>query len=342
MTKSIVYDLAEWTSNAIVELEGALGDAGVDYKFQLDELIISKPDEDLVDRLIKQISAEVLVATEEPRDVVYDLTGWSNAERIKFKDALGSAGLIHDYNGTEIAVGESLEARVDELLLTVHGVTPRSHDSQDRATTYLPLWKRVWFIVFVGPLAALTAVAAIFVLFEEERKYNPAESADKPAAVEITASTALEEQTTTTTTAITTTTTTTQPIPTTTIDKVEADKTKYRTESRAITEKTISSLVTLERLFQNPDIYDQLWVLNVAGRLLTFRTAHDDALNLSVPANYQGAHNNLMSALATLNKVSFDLPRAIDSLNTKEAGRQAQKMWGTSNALDRFTTATDQ
>lgn len=336
MNKSIVYDLAEWTSNTIVELEGALGDAGVDYKFELDELIISKPDEDLVDRLIKQISAEVLVATEEPRDVVYDLTGWSNAERIKFKDALGSAGLIHDYNGTEIAVGESLEAKVDELLLSVHGVTPRSDDFQETATTYLPLWKRVWFIVFVWPLAALTAVAAILVLFEEERKYSPAESADKPAAVEITASTALQEQTTTTTI------TTIQPIPTTTIDKVEADKTKYRTESRAITKETISSLVTLERLFQNPDIFDQLWVLDVAGELLTFRTAYDNALRLSVPANYQGAHNNLMSALSTLNKVSFDLPRAIDSLNTKEAGRQAQKMWGTLNALDRFTTATNQ
>lgn len=169
MNKEIVYDLAEWTNNTIVELEGALGDAGVDYKVELDELIISKPDEDLVDRLIKQISAEVLVATEKPRDVVYDLTGWSKAERMKFKDALGSAGLIHDYNGTEIAVGESLETKVDELLLSVHGVTPRSEDFQETATTYLPLWKRVWFIVFVWPLAALTAVAAIFVLFEEER-----------------------------------------------------------------------------------------------------------------------------------------------------------------------------
>lgn len=344
MNVEIVYNLADWTRSTIEELTEALWRSGVDYKFELNELIISKSDEDLVDGLIKQISGEGIVSDQEPRDVVYDLAGWSNAERIKFMDALNSAGVIHDYDGVEVAVGESLEAKVDEVLLTVHGVSPRLDYSKMSISTKSPLWKRVWFVVLVGPLAALMALGALFALLEAVGLYSPAVSTDQGTVAEVIADTVLETQTTANsekTPQPVQTTTTTQPLPTTTINEVEASKTKYRTESRAITKKTISSLVTLERLFQNPDIYDQLWVLNVAGQLLTFRTAHDDALNLSVPANYQGAHNNLMSALSTLNKVSFDLPRAIDSLNTKEAGRQAQKMWGTLNALDRFTTATD-
>jgi hypothetical protein len=112
---------------------------------------------------------------------------------------------------------------------------------------------------------------------------------------------------------------------------------RYRESAKSIMVEVISALSNLEQLFQNPDPYDSLWVLSVAGELLAFRGAPARGNDLSPPSWLADSHLEFVETLKTLEEVSYALPKAFDSNNSKEIGRQSQKMWGVLPTLDRLS-----
>lgn len=120
------------------------------------------------------------------------------------------------------------------------------------------------------------------------------------------------------------------------ISPEEQEQANYRNSTQSLVRDVVSSLVSLDSLFQNTDPYDQMWVINVSGELLSFRDAYSTAQELRPPNRYASAHKLLLSALKDLNNVSYDLPKAIDSLNMNAVNKQSQKLWGTLKLLDNF------
>lgn len=134
-----------------------------------------------------------------------------------------------------------------------------------------------------------------------------------------------------------TTTTSELAAPTSTMSREEEIEMRYRESAKSIMVEVISALRNLEQLFQNPDPYDSLWVLSVAGELLAFRGAPARGNDLSPPSWLADSHLEFVETLKTLEEVSYALPKAFDSNNSKEIGRQSQKMWGVLPTLDRLS-----
>lgn len=114
----------------------------------------------------------------------------------------------------------------------------------------------------------------------------------------------------------------------------------YKQTTTTIQKKVVGALVTLQSLFASADPNDQDWVLSVAGELLTFRDAYAEAQALNPPASFTDANKILMNALSVLNDVSYSLPEAIDRGNLNRVRKEADKMWGTLESLDRFRQLT--
>lgn len=56
----------------------------------------------------------------EPTDVVYTTEGWSNQERAALTEDLLSAGIPHEWNGSDLTASRQYEAKIDEILATPH------------------------------------------------------------------------------------------------------------------------------------------------------------------------------------------------------------------------------
>jgi hypothetical protein len=78
----------------------------------------------------------------------------------------------------------------------------------------------------------------------------------------------------------------------------------------------------------------------VAGELLTFRDAYAQVRALNPPSSFADANKVLEEALSVLNEVSYSLPQAIDRGNLNSVRKEADKMWGTLESLDRFRQLT--
>ena len=115
----------------------------------------------------------------------------------------------------------------------------------------------------------------------------------------------------------------------------------YKASSRSIVKGVVESLASLQELFVSVDPYDQMWVLDVAGELLTFRDAYSEVQKLTPPSSLKIAHETLLSSLKILSDVSYSLPKAFDSGNTNEIEKQAQRMWDSLEGIDSFTAMTN-
>jgi hypothetical protein len=122
-----------------------------------------------------------------------------------------------------------------------------------------------------------------------------------------------------------------------TISEVESAEQQYFVEILDIVSRYTSATTNLAIYFAVPDVYDQMWTLNVVVELMTYRDLFTEAKTIVVPSRFASAHKILLSALSDANQVSFDLPVAVDNLSSSGIDKQAMKLQRAATRLDKFT-----
>ena len=122
-----------------------------------------------------------------------------------------------------------------------------------------------------------------------------------------------------------------------TISEAESTEQQYFVEILDIVSRYTSATTNLAIYFAVPDVYDQMWTLNVVVELMTYRDLFTEAKTIAVPSRFASAHKILLSALSDANQVSFDLPVAVDNLSSSGIDKQAMKLQRAATRLDKFT-----
>lgn len=117
----IAYELYEWAFESRSMLDQLLTSEGIAHGWQGAVLIAREADEDRVDALAEQVEG-----TDQPRldpevdKIGYSMEDWTAEAQSALVDALGLAGVLHEFDADgELVVAEEDEEQVDELIDSV-------------------------------------------------------------------------------------------------------------------------------------------------------------------------------------------------------------------------------
>ena len=114
----VAYELYEWSFEARRMLDGLLTAEGISHGWQGAVLIVREADEDRVDGLAEQASeADDPILDPDAEKVSYDMDEWEADAQNALVDALGLAGIAHEFSADgELVIAEENEDAVDEVI----------------------------------------------------------------------------------------------------------------------------------------------------------------------------------------------------------------------------------
>jgi hypothetical protein len=116
----LVYELDDWDEQARTALTQALVTVGITHSWEGPTLVVQADDEDAVEHLMDEVDDELALALDPSiEQVAYDLSEWSEDQRIGLVEVLADAGIPNGWEGDELYVHDLDEQRVDELLARI-------------------------------------------------------------------------------------------------------------------------------------------------------------------------------------------------------------------------------
>lgn len=114
----VAYELYEWSFEARRMLDGLLTAEGIAHGWQGAVLITREADEDRVDGLVEQAEeADGPILDPDAELIEYSMNEWSAEAQSALVDALGLAGIPHQFSVEgDLAIAEEHEDQVDELI----------------------------------------------------------------------------------------------------------------------------------------------------------------------------------------------------------------------------------
>ncbi len=114
----VAYELFEWSFEARRMVDQLLTGEGIAHGWQGAVLIVREADEDRADALIEQAeTAEGPRLDPDIDKVAYGMEEWSAEAQSALVDALGLAGVAHEFDADgDLVVAEEDEERVDEIV----------------------------------------------------------------------------------------------------------------------------------------------------------------------------------------------------------------------------------
>jgi hypothetical protein len=112
----VLFELDEWEEPARAALTTALTDAGIEHSWESTTLVVSADDEDRAELVMDRVDDELALALDPSADhVAYDLSAWTDEQRVGLAEVLAEAGIANGWDGDELFVHAIDEQRVDEL-----------------------------------------------------------------------------------------------------------------------------------------------------------------------------------------------------------------------------------
>ena len=114
----VAYELYDWSFEARRMLDGLLTSAEISHGWQGAVLIAREADEDRVDGLVEQAAqADGPILDPDIDKVSYDMDEWPADAQSALVDALGLAGIAHEFSADgDLVVAEDQEDTVDEVI----------------------------------------------------------------------------------------------------------------------------------------------------------------------------------------------------------------------------------
>lgn len=128
--EQLAYDLHEWSGESRVMLESLLTGEGIDHAWQGASLIVREADEARVDELVDDVEHAAAPTLDPEADkVVYELDDYDDEQLTRLTNALGAAGVAHDFtaDGDLVVLAddeETAEAVFDRLDTTAEQFGP--------------------------------------------------------------------------------------------------------------------------------------------------------------------------------------------------------------------------
>jgi outer membrane biosynthesis protein TonB len=86
------------------------------------------------------------------------------------------------------------------------------------------------------------------------------------------------------------------------------------------------SLTSLGELMQDPQFFDENWIMNVAVELVLIQMVYDEATELEVPPKFAEVHDLYLQGMSLFNDMTYDLIYGIDNLDIDRINAATQKM----------------
>lgn len=114
----VAYELYDWSFEARRMLDGLLTGKGITHGWQGAVLITREADEDVVDGLVEQAAeADGPILDPEVDKVSYDMEDWPADAQSALVDALGLAGIAHEFSAEgDLVIAEEKEDDVDDII----------------------------------------------------------------------------------------------------------------------------------------------------------------------------------------------------------------------------------
>lgn len=114
----VAYELYEWSFEARRMIDGLLTSENISHGWQGAVLIVREADEDRVDALVEQADqADDPILDPEVGKIVYGMEHWTAEAQSALVDALGLAGVAHEFDESgDLVVAADDEERVDEIV----------------------------------------------------------------------------------------------------------------------------------------------------------------------------------------------------------------------------------
>lgn len=114
----VAYELYDWSFEARRMLDGLLTSEKISHGWQGAVLITREADEDRVDGLVEQAAeADGPILDPDAEKVSYDMDEWEASAQNALVDALGLAGVAHEFSADgELVVTEEDEELVDKII----------------------------------------------------------------------------------------------------------------------------------------------------------------------------------------------------------------------------------
>jgi hypothetical protein len=126
--QQVEYHLHEWSAEYRAMLEQLVSGAGVAHVWEGATMVVAPGDEDQVDELVEQVEMSEEVALDPMAEkTVYEVSDWSMDQLSVLLNALGEAGIPHEFDVEgDLAVLADDEERVEALLDTLEFGEPES------------------------------------------------------------------------------------------------------------------------------------------------------------------------------------------------------------------------
>jgi len=126
--EQVEYHLHEWSAEFRAMLEQLVSGAGVAHVWEGATMVVAAADEARVDELVEQVEMTEEVSLDPLAEkTVYEVSDWTMDQLTILLNALGEAGIPHEFDVEgDLAVLADDEDRVEELLDTLEFATPES------------------------------------------------------------------------------------------------------------------------------------------------------------------------------------------------------------------------